>query len=140
MEDILTGVQAEIEVSSDSGSVLEMPHGDPYCPVTGSQEDGRLDRTPIPGTTLIINRGTKLPDTLKEKVLSSMRNEEWDDFSARLNCYFTSKGYESITTSGMMNIIWQEHRSQATEETLTRPLRRRDVASILKLRFDLSVG
>merc|ERR1712020_613077 len=69
-----------------------------------------------------------------------MRNEEWDDFSARLNCHLRSKSYESITTSEMMNIIWQELRSKATDETLKRPLRTRDVASILKLRFDLSAG
>ena len=64
-----------------------------------------------------------------------MRNEEWDDFSARLNYYLASKGYESMTTSEMMDIIWQELRSKATEDTLMEPLRRRDVAAILKLRF-----
>ena len=95
MEGLLTGVQSEVEILSDSGSVLEIPNGNPYCPVTGDQRDGILDTTPIPGTTLIINRGTMLPDVLKEKVLSSMRNEEWDEFSARLNCYLRSKGFES---------------------------------------------
>ena len=29
MEGLLTGVQSEVEISSDSGSVLEMPNGDP---------------------------------------------------------------------------------------------------------------
>ena len=69
MEGLLAGVQSEIEISSDSGSVLEIPNGDPYCPVTGSQKDGMLDTTPIPGTALIINRGTKLPDALNESSL-----------------------------------------------------------------------
>ena len=77
MDSLLAGVQAaEIEMSSDSGSVSELLNGDPYCPVTGSQKDSTLDRTPILGTTLIVNRGTNLPDTLKQRVLSSMRNEE----------------------------------------------------------------
>ena len=77
MEGLLAGVQAaEIGMSSDSGSVLELPNGNPYCPAIGSQRDGTLDRTPIQGTTLIINRGTYLPDTLKQRVLSSMGNEE----------------------------------------------------------------
>ena len=68
MEDLLAGVQAaEMEMSSDSGSVTELLNGDPYCPVTGSQRDGILDRTPIQGTTLIVNRGTYLPDSLKQR-------------------------------------------------------------------------
>ena len=87
MEGLLTGVQSEVEISSDPDSVLEIPNGNPYCPVTGDQRDGVLDTTLIPGTTLIINRGTLLPDALKKKVLSSMRDEEWDEFSARLNYY-----------------------------------------------------
>ena len=36
-----------------------------------------------------------------------------------------------------MDVVWQELRSKATDETLTKPLRPRDVASILKLKFDL---
>ena len=37
MEDLLAGVQAaEMEMSSDSGSVTELLNGDPYCPVTGT--------------------------------------------------------------------------------------------------------
>ena len=39
-----------------------------------------------------------------------------------------------------MDIIWEELRSKATEDTLMSPLRRRDVAAILKLRFDFSAG
>ena len=141
MDGLLAGVQAaEMEMSSDSGSVSELLNGDPYCPVTGSQRDGILDRTPIQGTTLIIDRGTYLPDSLKHRVLSSMRNEEWHDFSARLNYYLASKGYESMTTTEMMDIIWEGLRSKATEDTLMSPLRTRDVAAILKLRFDFSAG
>ena len=37
-----------------------------------------------------------------------------------------------------MDVIWEELRSKATDETLTSPLRPRDVACILKLRFDIS--
>ena len=37
-----------------------------------------------------------------------------------------------------MDFVWEELRSKATDETLTSPLRPRDVACILKLRFDLS--
>ena len=76
MEGILTGVQSEVEISSDPDSVLEIPNGNPYCPVTGDQRDGVLDTAVIPGTTLIINRGTLLPDALKEKALFFMRDDE----------------------------------------------------------------
>ena len=62
IEGILTGVQSKVEISSDPDSVLEIPNGNPYCPVTTGQRDGVLDTTPIPGTTLIINRGSLLPE------------------------------------------------------------------------------
>ena len=63
MEAILTGVQSEVEISSDPDQVLEMPtNGNPHCPVTGEQRDGVLDTTVVAGTTLIINRGRLLPD------------------------------------------------------------------------------
>ena len=67
MEAILTGIQSEVEISSDPDQVLEIPtNGNPYCPVTGEQRDGVLDTAVITGTTLIINKGTLLPDVLKE--------------------------------------------------------------------------
>ena len=88
MEAVLTEIQLEVEGSSNPDQVLEIPtNGDPYCPVTGEQRDSVLDTTIITGTTLIINRGTLLPDVLKEKVLSSMRDDEWDKFLVRLNYY-----------------------------------------------------
>ena len=70
-----------------------------------------------------------------------MRHDERDKFSAvlfRLNYYLRLKGYESITKEEMMNIVWEELRSKATEMTLMGPLRPRYVACILKLRFDLT--
>ena len=69
-----------------------------------------------------------------------MRNEEWDDFSARLNYYLASKGYEPMSTTEMMDIIWEGLKCRATEDTLRGSLRIRDVAAILKLRFDFSAG
>ena len=65
--------------------------------MTEEQKNGVLDTTVITGTTLIINRGTLLSDVLKEKVLSSMRDDKCDKFSARLNYYLRLKGYESFT-------------------------------------------
>ena len=105
MEAILTGVQSEAEGSSNSDQLLEMPtNGNLYCPVTEEQRDGMLDTILITGTTLIIHRGTLLPDALKEKVLSSMRDNEWDKFSALLNYYLRLKGYETITKREMMDV------------------------------------
>ena len=98
---------------------MEIPtNGDPYCPVTGEQKDGVLDTTNITGSTLIIHRGTLLPDVLKEKVLSSTRDDEWDKFSAQLNYYLGLPGYENFTEEKMINIVWEELRSRATEMTL----------------------
>ena len=47
------------------------------------------------------------------------------------------KAYESITKKEMMDIVWKELRSKATEMTLMANFLPRDVACILKLRFDL---
>merc|ERR1712027_242130 len=108
MEDLLAEVQAaEMEMSSDSGSVTELINGDLYCPVTGSQRDGILDRTPIKGTTLIVNRGTYLPDSWKERVLSSLSNEIWHDLLERLNYYLKSKGEEILCMTELMDIVWK---------------------------------
>ena len=67
-----------------------------------------------------------------------MRDDEWDKFSARLNYYLRFKGYESFTNKEMMDIVWEELRSMATAITLKGRLCPRDVACILKLRFDLT--
>ena len=108
--------------------------------MTGSQRDGILDRTPIEGSTLIVNRGTYLPNVWKERVLSSMSNEIWLDRLARLNYYLAWKGDEPLSMTEMMDIIWENLKCSATEDTLRGSLRIRDVTAIIKLKFGLSAG
>ena len=73
MDSIPNEIHLGLDGVSDPDQVLEIAtNGDLYFPVTGEQRDGTLNPTSIPGSTLIIHRGTLLPDELKEKVLSSL--------------------------------------------------------------------
>ena len=63
-------------------------------------------------------QGHILTRRAERMVLSSMRDDKRDKFSARLIFYLGLKGYESITKKERMNIVWEEFRSKATEMTL----------------------
>ena len=77
MDSILNEIHLGLGGLSDPEQVLEIAtKRDLYFPITGEQRVGTLDPTSIPGSTLIIHRGTLLPDELKEIVLSSLRDGE----------------------------------------------------------------
>ena len=86
---------------------------------------------------MIVHRGTLIPDGRKDLVLSSLEDDKCEEFSALLSHHLELQGLENVTNGEMMDVVWEELTMRASEFTLRGNLRSRDVACILKIRYNL---